>query len=1014
MNASSFSTSRGHPLPLGASPRTDGANFSLLCRHGSKVSLVILPESGGSTPLAEFPLDPHKNRTGDHWHIRVHDLPDTFCFGWRVDGPAGARHRFNPGRILIDPTSMMISNGATWAGTCEVDPERTSRRSLYHNAPEYDWGDDAPPLTPHEDSIVYELHVRGFTCHPSSNVKHPGTFAGLIEKIPYLKWLGVTAVELLPIHEFDECDCPFVNPTTAEKLVNFWGYNSIAFAAPKAAYAAAAKEHGQLREFRDFVKAFHAAGLEVILDVVFNHTGEGDDRGRTFHFRGLDNELYYLLDDLGRYLNYSGCGNTVNCNHPIVRDLLMDCLRYWGGYMHVDGFRFDLASILGRDRRGNVMLEPPVIEMITEDGVLANSKLIAEPWDVSAYQVGSFPFGQRWCEWNGRYRDDIRRFWRGEPGFAGSVATRLAGSSDLYQANGRRPWNSVNFITCHDGFTLNDLVTYSAKHNFANGEQNRDGSNDNYSWNCGIEGETDNGVVLDLRRRQAKNMMVTLMLSQGVPMIMAGDEYLRTQKGNNNAWCQDNEISWLDWSLAESNKGFLRFVRETHLAATASSGPAAQKFPPGRIGRWQRPPRYLLARLRAGRTGFHQAFAFRRLYARRPSPRPRGRRRQRRVCGIECQSRTGNCLRARFTNWPSVATSDRHCAGIARGFPRRRKGADCRRRRGHRDGAVQHDRASDMKSVVAANILDRIGDTPMVQLNRVAAGLPVPIFGKCEFLNPGGSGKDRIAKAIIEDAEACGELKPGDTLIEATAGNTGVGLALVAANRGYRLVCVMPEKMSSDKRQALAALGAEIIITANAPPHDPKNFRNLARALADERGWFLTDQFASEANPRIHETTTGPEILAQSGGYVGAFVAGAGTGGTLTGVGRFLKRHCPDVQIVLADPIGSRLAHRVNAAHPDLDSAYQIEGIGGSEVPATLDLGVLDAAERISDEESFAMTGRLLREEGLLVGGSSGAAVAAAINVARRGDVAGPIVALLADSWDRYYSQPWFRDLSKH
>jgi cysteine synthase len=316
-------------------------------------------------------------------------------------------------------------------------------------------------------------------------------------------------------------------------------------------------------------------------------------------------------------------------------------------------------------------------------------------------------------------------------------------------------------------------------------------------------------------------------------------------------------------------------------------------------------------------------------------------------------------------------------------------------------------------NLVASSILDRIGDTPMVRLNRIAVGLRVPILGKCEFLNPGGSGKDRIAKAIVEDAEARGELKPGATLIEATAGNTGVGLALVAVNRGYKLVCVMPEKMSLDKRQALAALGAEIVVTANAPPGDPRNFRNLARSLAADRGWFFTDQFASAANPRIHEATTGPEILAQCGGRLGAFVAGAGTGGTLTGVGRFLKRHCPGVRIILADPVGSRLAHRVDAAHPDLDAPYKIEGIGGSEVPETLDLSVLDAAEQISDEESFAMTGRLLREEGLLVGGSSGTAVAAALRVASRGYAEGSVVVLLADLWDRYFSQPWFRELSQ-
>jgi glycogen operon protein len=558
-----FPTSRGKPLPLGATAMPDGANFALFCRHGTSVTLVILPETGGTKALAEFPLDSKTHRTGDHWHIRVHGLPDVFCFGWRVDGPKGPTHRYDPSRILLDPTTTVLSNGAHWAATCETDPKRTSRRSLFHRAPAFDWGDDTPPLTPAEDSVIYELHVRGFTCSPTSMVAHPGTFSGLIEKIPYLQWLGVTAVELLPVHEFDECDCPFTDPTTGTKLTNFWGYNSIAFAAPKSAYAASGVRHGQAAEFRDMVKAFHAAGIEVILDVVFNHTGEGDDRGRTFSFRGLDNELYYLLDSNGQYLNFTGCGNTVNCNHPIVRSLLMDCLRYWCGSMHVDGFRFDLASIMGRDRRGNVLIEPPVVEEISEDGVLAGAKLIAEPWDAAGlYQVGRFPFGKRWSEWNGRYRDDVRRFWRGEPGFAGAFATRLCGSADLYDVGDRSPRHSVNFITAHDGFTLADLVSYNEKHNLANGEDNRDGSNENYSWNGGVEGPTDDPAVIAIRRRQAKNLFATLMLSQGVPMMLGGDEFLRTQSGNNNAWCQDNAISWIDWTLTESNADMLRFARE--------------------------------------------------------------------------------------------------------------------------------------------------------------------------------------------------------------------------------------------------------------------------------------------------------------------------------------------------------------------------------------------------------------------------------------------------------------------
>jgi glycogen operon protein len=570
-------TLRGRSLPLGATALAEGINFALLCRHGTSVRLVLydLDETGSAT---ELELDPRKNRTGDHWHILVAGLPKVFRYGWRVNGPPGNGHRFDPSIVLLDPSSTAVSDGAVWGGHAEKlngtppparpgypvpPPPRhgTSRRSLFFRRP-YDWREDAPPLIPMEDSIIYELHVRGFTCHPSAGVSKPGTFAGLVEKIPYLKQLGITAVELLPVHEFDEADCPFSNPETGRPLRNFWGYNSIAFAAPKAAYAAAGPEHGQIIEFREMVRAFHAAGLEVILDVVFNHTGEGDDRGRTYSFRGLDNELYYLLGPAGNYLNFSGCGNTVNCNHPVVRDLILSCLRFWVAEMHVDGLRFDLASVLGRDRHGNVLVEPPIVESIAEDGVLGWTKLIAEPWDAGGLnQVGRFPFGRRWSEWNGRYRDDVRRFWRGDANTVNSLATRLSGSADLYQASGRLPQHSVNFVTCHDGFTLNDLVSYDRKHNEANGENNRDGSDENFSWNCGVEGPTGDAVVQRLRQRQARNLLATLLLSQGVPMLLAGDEFLRTQRGNNNAWCQDNEVSWVDWTLVERNAEFLRFAR---------------------------------------------------------------------------------------------------------------------------------------------------------------------------------------------------------------------------------------------------------------------------------------------------------------------------------------------------------------------------------------------------------------------------------------------------------------------
>jgi glycogen operon protein len=553
---------RGRPLPLGVTTSQQGLNFALLCRHGTSVTLVIEADDTGEL-IANIPLDPIKNRTGDLWHITVSGLPNSFQYGYRVDGPSGLEHRYDPSTVLLDPVSPMLSNGGVWGAQCEVDRHRTARRSLYRRGTPYDWGEDQPPRICPEDIIVYELHVRGFTCHPNSMVAAPGTFAGLVEKIPYLKWLGVNAVELLPIHEFDECDCPFVNPKTGQRNRNFWGYNSIAFSAPKASYAAGGINHEQIREFRDMVKAFHEAGIEVWLDVVFNHTGEGDDRGRTYSFRGLDNSIYYLLTPDGRYQNFSGTGNTLNCNHPLVRDLILQCLRFWVSDMHVDGFRFDLASILGRDRNGHVLVEPPVVEMISEDAVLRDTKLVAEPWDAAGLNhLGRFPFGARWSEWNGRYRDDIRRFWRGDRGMVGALATRLCGSSDLYEPVGRSPRHSINFVTCHDGFTLNDLVSYNRKHNLENGEDNRDGWDGNNSWNCGVEGPTQDPRVLEIRKRQAKNMMATLMLSQGVPMILAGDEFLRTQQGNNNAWCQDNEISWVDWSLKDKNADFLRFVRE--------------------------------------------------------------------------------------------------------------------------------------------------------------------------------------------------------------------------------------------------------------------------------------------------------------------------------------------------------------------------------------------------------------------------------------------------------------------
>jgi isoamylase len=545
--------SRGSPLPPGATPTPSGINFVLLCRHGTEVWLVLSEPCVGDV-YAQIPLDPRLNRTGDHWHIRVDGLPEEFCYGYRVAGPTGVGHRYDPTIILHDPYTRALSCGRPW-GTGHGLP----RRSLMIE-PEIDAERRLHPQTPLEDTIIYELHVRGYTIQSRPGFEYPGTYRGLAEKIDYLKSLGITAVELLPIDEFDEHDCPFVNPMTGEVLRNFWGYEPITFGAPKAAYAHNPERSAPWREFRELVEAFHAEGLEVILDVVFNHTAEGGYDGPTYNFRGLDNTLYYMLDDRGNYLNYSGCGNTISTDHPLVRNYVLDCLRSWVAEAGVDGFRFDLASVLGRDRHGNVLIEPPVIKRISEDSLLQDSKLIAEPWDAAGlYQVGTFPGEGRWSDWNGRFRDDVRRFWRGEPGMTSALATRICGSDDLYA--GRGPLHSINFICCHDGFTLHDLVSYDHKHNEANGEGNRDGSDANWSWNCGVEGPTDDRAILQLRGQQARNLMATLLISQGVPMILGGDEFLRTQRGNNNAWCQDNEIGWVDWSLAERHAGFLRFTR---------------------------------------------------------------------------------------------------------------------------------------------------------------------------------------------------------------------------------------------------------------------------------------------------------------------------------------------------------------------------------------------------------------------------------------------------------------------
>ena len=563
-----FEISRGHPLPLGSALKRDGVNFSVFSRHATGVTLVIFPSSE-SEETVEFPLDPRFNRTGDVWHAFVRGLDVGVRYGFRAErlpDTGTPFHRYDPAHILIDPYATALSNGEIWGESLHLEtsrvPGQVKHRSSLVVEDTFDWGNDQPLNTHLADSIIYEMHVRGFTQHASSGVVNPGTFSAVVEKIPYLKELGITAVELMPITEFEENDNPRKNPLTGELLKNFWGYHPISFFAPKAAYAT--DGNNPRVEFKRMVKALHETGIEVILDMVFNHTAEGDERGPTFCFRGLDNKIYYLVDpETGKYANYSGCGNTLNCNHPVIRWLILHSLRYWVTEMHVDGFRFDLASILGRGTDGSVLANPPLLEAIAADPVLANTKLIAEAWDAAGlYQVGTFPNWGRWAEWNGKFRDDVRRFVKGDANMVPLLATRMAGSADLYQEDGRAPFHSINFVTSHDGFTLRDLVSYNEKHNEANGENNADGSNENHSWNCGEEGPSSNPAVNRLRKQQTKNFATILLLSEGVPMILAGDEMGRTQQGNNNPYCQDNEISWLNWRLLRQHRELFRFFKQ--------------------------------------------------------------------------------------------------------------------------------------------------------------------------------------------------------------------------------------------------------------------------------------------------------------------------------------------------------------------------------------------------------------------------------------------------------------------
>jgi isoamylase len=552
----------GRSYPLGATLIHGGANFSIFSRNATSIELLLFDRVDDSRPSRVIPIDPLTNRTYHYWYTFVPGVQAGQIYGFRAGGPFEPDRglRFDPSKLLLDPYGRAIAvpkNYSREAACLAGDNTATAMKNVVTDPNAFDWEGDQPLKQPWSRTIIYELHVRGFTVHPSSGLAESkrGTYAGLIQKIPYLKQLGITAVELLPVFQFDPQDAP-------RGRTNYWGYSPVSFFAPHQAYSSRQEPLSAVNEFRDMVKALHRAGIEVILDVVFNHTAEGGHNGPTQCFRGLDNPTYYLLEaDPSRYANFTGTGNTLNANHPVIRRMIVDSLRYWVKEMHVDGFRFDLASILARDTSGEVMPNPPVLWDIESDPALAGTKMIAEAWDAAGlYQVGSF-VGDSWKEWNDRFRDDVRDFVRGVNDSVGRAADRLVGSPSIYGWKEREPEESINFLACHDGFTLNDVVSYNHKHNEENGEDNRDGSEENRSWNCGVEGPTDDPAIETLRNRQVKNFFTAVMLSGGVPMFVMGDEVRRSQRGNNNAYCQDNNTSWFDWNLLSKHTDVLRFVK---------------------------------------------------------------------------------------------------------------------------------------------------------------------------------------------------------------------------------------------------------------------------------------------------------------------------------------------------------------------------------------------------------------------------------------------------------------------
>lgn len=548
MNEHSLKIQNGVPYPFGVTFKNNCHHFAVVSSTAKSVSLCLYSNTQRVQPTVEISLDPLQNKTGNVWHISVENLSGNEFYLYKIND-----------ELLLDPYAKAVSTCFSWR---ECTPGTYQPFGVLSNDNSFDWEDDKPPAIPAENLIIYEMHIRGFTQHSSSKTQNPGTYEGVIEKIPFLLELGINAVELLPIFEFDETEYLRINPITKEQLCNYWGYSTVNFFSPMQRFSNKKSPEEIKNDFKKMVRELHKNGIEVILDVVYNHTAEGNKSGPTLSFKGFDNAAYYMLDDKGQYLNYSGCGNTFNCNHPLDQELILSSLRYWISEMHVDGFRFDLASILSRGLHGSPLQNPPILELISKDPVLANVKLIAEPWDAAGlYQVGSFfpSGGQRWSEWNARYRDTVRRFIKGT-GNKGAFAANLCGSQDLYYRES--PNRSINFIISHDGFTLADLVSYNQKHNLANGEENRDGNNNNDSWNCGEEGFSQSESINKLRQRQMRNFHVALMLSRGIPMLHMGDEYGHTKLGNNNTWCQDNDLNWFLWDKLEENQEFFRFYQK--------------------------------------------------------------------------------------------------------------------------------------------------------------------------------------------------------------------------------------------------------------------------------------------------------------------------------------------------------------------------------------------------------------------------------------------------------------------